>query len=157
ARGADADDRCGEGEMGADREGAQPEDGVTVARMRRQRVAFDAVTPKSGTSPRVPRISGAHPGYSTYAGRRASDNQTPPPISAAPERRPSSLARHVVMNHARPSPAATAQAESVQAASTTDTAHITASWRSAGRLGSMNCGRNAVKKAIVFGFESATA
>ena len=80
----------------------------------------------------------------------------PPPISAAPDRRLSSLARHAVMNQARPSPAATAQPQSVKTASTTETTHITASWRPAGRLGSTNCGRNAVKNAIVFGFNSAT-
>jgi hypothetical protein len=62
-----------------------------------------------------------------YAGRRANDSQMPPPISATPERRPSSLARHDVMNHARPNPAATAQPESVHAASTAETAHMTAS------------------------------
>jgi hypothetical protein len=45
----------------------------------------------------------------------------------------------------------------VHAASRTDTAHITASWRSTGSAGSTNCGRNAVKNAIVFGLDSATA
>ena len=48
------------------------------------------------------------------------------------------------------------QAVSVAAAITTETAHIMASWNSAGRDGSTNCGRKAVKKAMVFGFESAT-
>ena len=46
-------------------------------------------------------------------GRRAKDSHTPPPISAIPDNRPSSFARHDCMNHARPSPAATAQMESV--------------------------------------------
>ena len=89
-------------------------------------------------------------------GRRASDSHRPPPIRATPDNRPSSFARHDCMNHARPSPAAIAQLESVTAARATETAHITASCRPAGRLGSTNCGRKAVKKAIVFGFESAT-
>ena len=117
----------GERALGADREGAQPEGGLSELNLTR-----------------------------TYVGRLANDSQMPPPISATPDRRPSNLARHDVMNQARPSPAATAQAESVQTASTTETAHMTASCRSTGRLGSMNCGRNAVKNAMLFGFETAT-
>src|SRR5919108_5302152 len=87
-----------------------------------------------------------------YAGRRANDNHTPPPIKATPDSRPNSFARHECMNHARPSPAATAQPESVNAASTTEMAHITASCGSTGKAASTNCGRKAVKNAIVFGF-----
>jgi len=65
--------------------------------------------------------------HADYAGRRASDSQSPPPINATPDKRPSSFARDDCMNHARPSPAAIPHAESVKAASTTETAHITAS------------------------------
>ena len=73
-----------------------------------------------------------------YAGRRANDNHTPPLIKAMPESRPNSFARHDCMNHARPSPAATAQPESVIAASTTETVHISASCGSTGKPGSTN-------------------
>ena len=55
------------------------------------------------------------------------------------------------MNQARPRPAATAQAASVRPASTTVTAHITKSCQPTGSAGSTNCGRKAVKNAIVFG------
>src|SRR5215207_2364831 len=77
-------------------------------------------------------------------------------MSTAPEARPRRQARAGFMNQARPSPAAMPQAVSVTAAITTETAHIMASWNSAGSDGSTNCGRKAVKKAMVFGFESAT-
>ena len=46
------------------------------------------------------------------AGRRASDSQMPPPISTAPDMRPSNFARDGFMNHARPRPDAMAQPES---------------------------------------------
>jgi len=62
-----------------------------------------------------------------YPGRRANDSQSPPPINATPDKRPSSFARDDCMNHMRPSPAAIPQAQSVNAASTTETAHITTS------------------------------
>ena len=65
--------------------------------------------------------------HADYAGRRANDSQSPPPINATPDKRPSSFARDDCMNHIRPSPAAIAQAESVNTASTTETAHMTAS------------------------------
>ena len=65
-------------------------------------------------------------------GLRASDSHTPPPISALPERRPSSLARAGFMNQARPRPDAIAQAVSVVPAISVETAHITASCRPAG-------------------------
>ena len=65
--------------------------------------------------------------HTDYAGRRANDSQSPPPINATPDKRPSSFARDDCMNHIRPSPAAIAQTESVNTASTTETAHITAS------------------------------
>ena len=67
------------------------------------------------------------------------------------------LPTRLAVNHALPSPAATPQPASMNAATTTDTPHITASWRSIWRVGSMNWGRNALKKAIVFGFDTATA
>ena len=92
-----------------------------------------------------------------YAGRRAKESHTPPPINAAPDSRPNNFARQECMNHARPSPAAAAQAESVNAASTTETAHISASCGSTGRAGSTNCGKKAVKNAMLFGLDSATA
>ena len=57
------------------------------------------------------------------------------------------------MSHARPRPAATAQAESVTAAIRAEAAHIAASWGPAGSFGSTNCGRKAVKNTIVFGFD----
>jgi hypothetical protein len=94
--------------------------------------------------------------FETQLGCLARDNQIPPPISALPESRPSSFARDGFMNHALPSPAAIAQAESVAAAMTTEAAHIAASWGPAGSEASMNCGRKAVKKTIVFGWDSAT-
>ena len=89
------------------------------------------------------------------AGRRASDSQIPPPIRVIAEARARNRARAGFMNQARPAPAAIAQQESVVAANATLTTHITASWWAAGRPGSTNCGRKAVKNAIVFGFESA--
>jgi len=61
------------------------------------------------------------------------------------------------MNQTRPRPEATAQQESLIAASSTVATHITASCSAAGRAGSTNCGRNALKNAMVFGFDSATA
>jgi len=60
------------------------------------------------------------------------------------------------MNHVRPRPEAIAQHESVTAASNKETTHITASCGPAGSVGSMNCGRNAVKNTMVFGFDNAT-
>jgi hypothetical protein len=60
------------------------------------------------------------------------------------------------MNQARPMPAVIAQAESDAAARTAVTVHMTKSCGAAGRAGSTNCGRKAVKKAMVFGFDSAT-
>ena len=60
------------------------------------------------------------------------------------------------MNQARPMPAATAQAQSETPAIRTEAAHIAASCGPAGSLESMNCGRKAVKKTIVFGLDSAT-
>jgi hypothetical protein len=47
-------------------------------------------------------------------------------------------------------------ASSAIAASSTDTVHMTASCGAAGKVGSMNCGRKAVKKAIVLGLVTAT-
>jgi hypothetical protein len=67
-----------------------------------------------------------------------------------------SLARAGFMNQARPRPAAIAQPLSVIAAISTDTAHITANWKSAESVGSTNWGRKAVKKAAVFGLDTAT-
>ena len=60
-------------------------------------------------------------------GRRCSDSQSPPPIKAAPDRRPSTLARTGFMNQPRPRPEAIAQPVSVVAAMSTVTAHITVS------------------------------
>ena len=74
------------------------------------------------------RLSGAAaPRPPTQAGRRASDSHRPPPMRVTAEARPSRRARAGRTNQARPSPEATAQQESLAAASTTDTAHITAS------------------------------
>jgi len=80
----------------------------------------------------------------------------PAPIRVSPEARPSNFARRGVTNHDRPRPAAIAQHESLSAAISTETTHISTSWCAAGSLGSTNCGRNAVKKAMVLGLESAT-
>ena len=83
--------------------------------------------------------------------RRARESHRPPPIKTVPDSRPSSFARLGFMNHARPMPAATAQAQSETPARMTVTTHMTASCGPAGSLGSRNCGRKAVKKTIVFG------
>jgi hypothetical protein len=77
-------------------------------------------------------------------------------MSVRPEARPRSFARAGFMNHARPRPEATAQQESLQAASSTETQHISATCGPAGSVGSTNCGRNAVKNASVYGLDSAT-
>ena len=91
-----------------------------------------------------------------HPGRLDSDSQTPPPIKVSPESRPSSLARAGFMSQMRPKPASMAQPQSPKIASSTETVHMSASWGAAGRVGSTNCGRNAVKNAIVYGFDSAT-
>jgi hypothetical protein len=58
------------------------------------------------------------------------------------------------MNQARPMPAAMAQYESLSTASSTETAHMMVSWGAARRVGSTNCGKKAVKNAMVFYFEA---
>src|SRR5262249_6804033 len=73
---------------------------------------------------------------------RASDSQIPPPISTAPDIRPSNFARAGFINHARLRPEATAHSASEKAASSAETKHMTASCGTTGRYGSMNCGRN---------------
>src|SRR5262249_2587301 len=82
------------------------------------------------------------------------------PDAAAHQRRAGEpteqLGRHEVMNQARPRPAAIAQAASDSDASAMVTEHMTRSCRSIGSAASTNCGRNAVKKAMLFGFKSAT-
>src|SRR5215218_3332257 len=80
----------------------------------------------------------------------------PPPINAKADRRASKRARAGWRNQDRPRPAATAQAQSLDAASNTDTEHMIASCPPAGSEGSTNCGRNAVKNAMVLGFVIAT-
>ena len=60
-------------------------------------------------------------------GRRARDSQIPPPINVSADRRPRNFARAGFMNHARPSPDATAQNESLRDATTAVTRHMTQS------------------------------
>ena len=60
-------------------------------------------------------------------GRRTSDSHIPPPINVRAEARVSSRARAGRINHTRPNPEAIAQQESVNAASTNETEHITVS------------------------------
>jgi hypothetical protein len=47
-----------------------------------------------------------------------------------------------------------AQYESLSTASSTETAHMIVSWGAARRVGSTNCGKKAVKNAMVFYFEA---
>src|SRR5262249_51193100 len=70
-------------------------------------------------------------------------DEDPPPISTAPDIRPSNFARAGFINHARLRPEATAHSASEKAASSAETKHMTASCGTTGRYGSMNCGRNA--------------
>ena len=70
---------------------------------------------------------------------------------------PSSLARAGCRNQARPSPAATAQAQSDERGERhRNRAHDRRAAAPPAALGSMNCGRNAVKNAMVLGFDIAT-
>jgi hypothetical protein len=61
------------------------------------------------------------------------------------------------MNQAWPSPEATTQHESLTPASITVATHITTNRSAAGRAGSTNCGKNAVKNAIDLGFDNRSA
>jgi hypothetical protein len=74
-------------------------------------------------------------------GRLARESHKPPPIRTVPDSRPSIFARAGFMNHARPKPDATAQAESDAPARTTETTHIAANCGPAAKRGSMNCGK----------------